>query len=183
MIFAKNYARFYGKKIILGTSDAWLMIHLSHQPSDWAWIYLRLTNFIIRWVTWTMGQTNRRPSVWCSKYFFFSKILHNSLRKSFQFIFIFFYKIIKNKIKIFECPKPIRNYEKKNTWNIKCLVDDSFVPLAHWTSVLHSRLTDFWWPTQCWVLQSNFQGSEPHEKSQPSLRLRKGWGRNLKLWT
>ena len=27
---------------------------------------------IIRWVAWTMGQTNRRPSIWCSKYFFFS---------------------------------------------------------------------------------------------------------------
>ena len=34
MIFAKNYARFYGKKIILGTSDAWSTIHLSHRPSN-----------------------------------------------------------------------------------------------------------------------------------------------------
>ena len=33
------------KKIILGTLDAWLTIHLSHGPSDRAWIYLRLTNF------------------------------------------------------------------------------------------------------------------------------------------
>ena len=32
---------------------------------------------------------------------------------------------------------------KKNTWNFKRLVDDSFVPLAQRTSVLYSRLTDF----------------------------------------
>ena len=24
---------------------------------------------ILRWVAWTMGQTNRRPKVWCSKYY------------------------------------------------------------------------------------------------------------------
>ena len=48
------------------------------------------------------------------------------------------------KIKNFECPKSIRNYEKKNTWNVKRLVDNLFVPLAHRTSVLYSRLTDFW---------------------------------------
>ena len=34
MIFAKNFARNYEKKIILGTSDAWSMSHLSQQPSD-----------------------------------------------------------------------------------------------------------------------------------------------------
>ena len=27
---------------------------------------------IIRWIAWTMGQTNHQPSVWCSKYYFFS---------------------------------------------------------------------------------------------------------------
>ena len=46
---------------------------------------------IIRWVAWTMGQTNRRPSVWCSKYNFFHDFLQNSLQKSFQFIFSFFF--------------------------------------------------------------------------------------------
>ena len=34
MIFAKNFARNYEKKILLGTSDAWSMSHLSHQPRD-----------------------------------------------------------------------------------------------------------------------------------------------------
>ena len=33
MIFAKNYARFFGKKMILGTSDAWSTIPLSYLPS------------------------------------------------------------------------------------------------------------------------------------------------------
>ena len=48
------------------------------------------------------------------------------------------------KVKSFDCPKSIRNYEtKKNTWNVKRLVDDLFVPLAHQTSILYSRLADF----------------------------------------
>ena len=47
------------------------------------------------------------------------------------------------KIKSFECPKSLRNCEKKNTLNIKRLVDNSFVPPAHRNSVLYSRLTDF----------------------------------------
>ena len=34
MIFAKNFARNYEKKIMLGTLDAWSMSHLSHRPSD-----------------------------------------------------------------------------------------------------------------------------------------------------
>ena len=47
------------------------------------------------------------------------------------------------KIKSFECPKSIGNYEKKKkNWNIKRLVDGSFVPSAQRTSVLYSRLTD-----------------------------------------
>ena len=33
MIFAKNFARNYEKKIMLGTSDAWSMSRLSHRPS------------------------------------------------------------------------------------------------------------------------------------------------------
>ena len=32
------------------------------------------------------------------------------------------------KIKSLECPESIRNYEKNNTWNIRHLVDESFVP-------------------------------------------------------
>ena len=32
------------------------------------------------------------------------------------------------KVKSFECPKSIRNYKKNNAWNIRRLVDNSFVP-------------------------------------------------------
>ena len=32
---------------------------------------------------------------------------------------------------------------KKNTWNVRCLVDESFVPSAQRTSVLYCRLSDF----------------------------------------
>ena len=91
-----------------------------------------------------MGQTNRWPSLWCSKYIlFFHDFLQNSLQKSFQFIFLFFYKITKIKIKSFECPKSIKSIKKPNTWNIRLLVDDSFVPSSKQPSIIHCRLTDF----------------------------------------
>ena len=34
MIFAKNFARNYEKNLILGTSDAWSMCHMSQRPSE-----------------------------------------------------------------------------------------------------------------------------------------------------
>jgi hypothetical protein len=34
-------------------------------------------------------------------------------------------------------------WKKNNTWNIRNLVNELFVPLAQWTSVLFCRLTDF----------------------------------------
>ena len=38
-----------------------------------------------------------------------------------------------------------RFYEKKNNaWNIRRLVDESFILSAQRTSVLYCRLTDFW---------------------------------------
>ena len=41
-----------------------------------------------------------------------------------------------------------RNHEKNNTWNIRLLVDDSFVPLSKQPSVIYCRLTDFCRPIQ-----------------------------------
>ena len=32
------------------------------------------------------------------------------------------------KIKSFECPKSMKNHGKNNAWNIRRLVDESFVP-------------------------------------------------------
>ena len=92
---------------------------------------------ILRWVAWTMGQMNRRPSVNVPSIIFFHDFLQNSLQKSFQFIFLFFYKIKKMILRSFECPNSI-----KSTWNI--LVKDSFVPLSKQPSVIYCRLTDFW---------------------------------------
>ena len=98
---------------------------------------------IIRWVAWTMGQTNRRQSVWCSKYYFFFMISCKILCKNpFNFFSYFFFKIKKIKIKSFDCPKSIKSIKRNNTWNIRLLVDNSFVPSSKQPSVIYCRLTD-----------------------------------------
>ena len=38
----------------------------------------------------------------------------------------------------------IKDGSMDNTWNIRRLVDESFVPSAQQTSILYCRLTDFW---------------------------------------
>ena len=69
-----------------------------------------------------MGQKTRRPSVRCSKYYlFFIKSCKILCQNPFNFFFKFFYKITKMKTKSFDCPKSIRNFEKKivrtsDTW-------------------------------------------------------------------
>ena len=51
---------------------------------------------------------------------------------------------MKMKIKSFECPKSIRNYEKKNNaWNIRRLVDESFVLSTQQPSVLLLKIVGF----------------------------------------
>ena len=88
-------------------------------------------------VAWTMGQMNRRPSFWCSKYYFLFVISYKILFKNpFNLFFYFFIKI-----KSFECPKSIKSI-KKNTWYIRLLVDISFVPLSKQPSIIYCRLTD-----------------------------------------
>ena len=47
------------------------------------------------------------------------------------------------KINTFERPKSIRNYKKNNAWNIRRLVNESFVPANQRTSVLYCRWSDF----------------------------------------
>ena len=60
-----------------------------------------------------MAQMNRWPSVWCSKYYFFSWFLAKFFSKFLSIYFlIFFYKITKMKIKNFECPKSIKSMKK-----------------------------------------------------------------------
>ena len=119
------------------------------KPNYWSKkIWLQLTNLhiknptifnIICWVGGSLGWSSHWPSVWCSKYFFFIKSCKILCKNPFNY---FFYKITKMKIKSFECHKSIRNYEKKNTWNVRRLVDE-FVPSAQLTSVLYCRLSNF----------------------------------------
>ena len=82
---------------------------------------------IIRWVDGPNDSSTKHLILMFQVLFFFQNFLQNSLQKLFQFIFLFLI-ITKIKIKSFECPKSIRNYEKKNNaWNIRRLVDESFI--------------------------------------------------------
>ena len=45
-------------------------------------------NNMIWWLAGPMGQLTCRPSVWCSMYYSFHKMLQNSLQKPFQSIFL-----------------------------------------------------------------------------------------------
>ena len=83
---------------------------------------------IIRWVAGLLGRSSHWPSVWCSKYFFFIISCKILSKNPFKLFFQIFYNFTKIKIKSFECPKSIRNYEKNNAWSIRRLVDESFVP-------------------------------------------------------
>ena len=74
---------------------------------------------LVRWADGTNDSSTKH--LMFQMLFFFHKIL-----KIFQFIY-----------------KSIRNYEKKNIWNVRRLVDESFVPSAQRTSVLFCRLSDF----------------------------------------
>ena len=51
---------------------------------------IRQSKINSRSVAGPMGQMNRRPSVRCSKYYFFHDFLQNSLQKYFQSICLFF---------------------------------------------------------------------------------------------
>ena len=48
------------------------------------------------------------------------------------------------KIKSFECPKSIRNHEKNNSWNIRRMVNESFVPATQQTSKPAYYIVDCW---------------------------------------
>ena len=58
-----------------------------------------------RWDKQIVDQASDVPRI-----IFFYDFLKNSLQKSFQFIFLFFYKI--TKIKSFECPKSIKSIKE-----------------------------------------------------------------------
>ena len=72
---------------------------------------------------------------------FFSEFLDKFFAKIISIYFLFFFYNTKNKE--FECPKSIRNYENTNAWNIRCLVDESFLPSTQGPSISYWRLSDF----------------------------------------
>ena len=97
---------------------------------------------IIRWfagTNWLVNQASDVPSI----IFFFMISCKILCKNGFNVFFNFFYEFTKIKTKSFECPKSIRNYEKNKSWNIRCLFDESFVPVTQRTSVLYFRLSDF----------------------------------------
>ena len=94
-------------------------------------------NTLVRWADGTNDLPTKRLMF---QVFFFKQNLAKFFAKT---LLIFFsYKITSMKIKSFECTNSIRNYEKRKTWNVRRLVDESFVPPAPQTSVLYCRLLD-----------------------------------------
>ena len=92
-------------------------------------------NTLVRWDERLINQASDVPSI-----IFFHNFFQKKKKKSFQFIFWSFYSFTKMKTKSFES---IRNYEKNNAWNIRCLADKSFIPGNQRTSILYCRLSDF----------------------------------------
>ena len=88
-----------------------------------------------------MGQTTHRPSVWCSKYYFFFIISYRL--RALKTLYFYICKVMKNKkINWKDFCKEFR----KNLWKKKILeTSDDWSPsrLAQWPSVLYWRLTDF----------------------------------------
>ena len=67
--------------------------------------------------------------------------------KLFTFIFVKLWKNKKNNWKGF-CKEFLKKLWKKiNTWNIRCLVDETIGPAIQRPSVLYWRLSDFRWKT------------------------------------
>ena len=88
-------------------------------------------------VCWADG-TNDSSTKCLTFQVFFSYVISYRLRA----LTTLFYE--KNKLKGF-LQRILQDFMKKNdTWNIRRLVDESFVPSAQQTSVLYCRLTDFW---------------------------------------
>ena len=88
---------------------------------------------IIRWFAGTPGQKTHQPSVWCSKHYFFSLFLIDLWHSK---LFISIIKKIENKLKQFLERILQEIVGKNNTWNIRRLVNESFVQESQRTSVL-----------------------------------------------
>ena len=81
---------------------------------------------ILRWVAWTMGQSNCLPRVWCSNYYFFI-ILFIDSGHSKVFIFIFYKKNKKINWKDFCKEFCEKLWKKNNALNIRRLVNETII--------------------------------------------------------
>ena len=95
-------------------------------------------NMLIRLANGTNDSSTKR--LMFQVLFFFIKSC-KILCKNLFIHFLLFYKDKKMKVESFECPKSIRNYEKKY-WERQTLV-----PSAQQSSVLYCRLSDSWTPS------------------------------------
>ena len=119
----------------------WLTI--SHSGECWVRMWNPSIYNIIRQVAWTMVQTNRQPRVWCSKYYFLNIFYRLRALKTLYFYFCNFIKNKKINWNDF-CKEFCKKlWKKKNTWNIRRLVDETIIPSTHRPSVLYWRLSDF----------------------------------------
>ena len=98
-----------------------------------------------------------------------------------------------------------RNYEKISTWNIRRLVDESFVPATQRPSALYWRLSDFWlklmsiphhikkhplWSRKlgktAWHIKyafANFKASWPSGQSCMMIGSKEGWNMKRNMLT
>ena len=127
-----------------------------------------LQSTLVRWANGTMGQTTHHPSIWHSKYFFF--IISYRLMALKTLCFHFGNLIKKNK-RVY-AKSFARFYEKKNTWKIKCFVDESFVPWTQWTSILYCRLTDFCIKHSCFA-KASLEFLQPEIRESESQQMLK----------
>ena len=92
---------------------------------------------IIRWVAGTNDSSTKHLMFQVYIIFFIisCKILCKNHLNLFSY---FFYNLTKIKIKIFECPKSMKNIKNLEHQTL------SFVPLSKQPSVIYCRLADFW---------------------------------------
>ena len=91
-------------------------------------------NTLVCWFARTNDSSTKR--LMFQALFFIHNFLKNSLQKSFHFFLIHLQKWKQRVLSAL-------SLKKKNGWNIRCLVDEPFVPSTQWASVLYWRLWDF----------------------------------------
>ena len=111
-------------------------------------------NTLARWVNGTNNSSTKRLMF---QSLFFLSIISYRLR-ALKTLYFYFCNFIKKNKKIDRkdfckefCKK---SWKKNNAWNIRRLVDDSFVPSSKQPSILYCKLTDFksWYCYWLWTL-------------------------------